>query len=468
MGGTSLMSLGVRTMFAASASMQTTGHNIANASVEGYSRQRVELATSKGQYTGAGFFGKGVDVVSVSRAYDEHLTREAAQTASQAAHDQTRSEQLARLELVFPMGEKGLGYAAAQMFGAISDVASRPQDIPSRQVVLSRASELAARFNAAGEQLDALQRGINTDLRASIGEVNGLTARIADVNQQVATMKGSGQPPNDLLDLRDQLVQQLSKLVSVSTVEAPDGSMSVFLSGGQRLVLSNQAAVLVAGTDPANAAGSAVFIQEPGTLRYLDPDEMFPSGSVGGLLRFQNTDLAKARTMRDGLAQSFVATTNTQMAAGLDLDGNAGGPLFNISAGTFRVGVAMTNPRQLAAAWASNDNGNALALAALRDQAFVPGTVFGEPPPGAAYRFTDAYATAMADIGVRVQSARTSSEISATVAKTAARDRSSTAGVNLDEEAAMLIQYQQSYQAAAKVLQIAQSVFQTLLDTAGR
>ena len=467
MGGTSLMSLGVRTMFAASAAMQTTGHNIANASVEGYSRQRVEVETSKGQFTGAGFFGKGVDVVSVTRAYDEHLTREAALTASQAAHDETRSNQLSRLEQVFPMGESGLGYAAAQLFGAISDVASRPQDIPSRQVALSRAEELAARFNAAADQLDALQRGVDTDLKVGVAEVNGLAARIADVNQQVAAMKGSGQTPNDLLDLRDQLVQRLSHLIPVSTVEAQDGSMSVFLSGGQRLVLSNQATELMVGIDPDNAAASAIFMKEAGGPRLLPADEMFPSGSLGGLLRFQNDDLTQARTMRDGLAQALVKAVNDQMQAGLDLDGNAGQPLFSISASTFRVELAMKDPRRFAAASASSDNGNALALADLRDQAFVSSTVFGEPA-GATYRFTDAYASAMADIGVRVQNARTSSEISAAVAKAAADDRSSTAGVNLDEEAAMLIQYQQSYQAAAKVLQIAQSVFQTLLETAGR
>jgi flagellar hook-associated protein 1 FlgK len=467
MGGTSLMSLGVRTMFAASASMQTTGHNIANASVEGYSRQRVELESSKGQFTGAGFFGKGVDVVTVSRAYNEHLTREAAQTASQAAHDKTRAEQLARLELVFPMGESGIGYAASQMFGAISDVASRPEDIPSRQVVLSRAGELAARFNAAGDQIDALQRGVNTDLKVGIDEVNSLAERIADVNQQVAAMKGSGQTPNDLLDLRDQLVQKLSNLIPVSAVEAQDGSMSVFLSGGQRLVLSNQVSRLMAGIDPDDASRTAIYMREAGGARLLPNDEMFPSGSVGGLLRFQNTDLAQARTMREGMAQALVDTINTQMQAGVDLDGNAGEPLFSISPTTFRVEVTMKDPRKFAAASPGSDNANALALAALRDESFVPGTVFGESA-GTSYRITDAYAMAMADIGVRVQSARTSSQISAAVARTASENRSSTVGVNLDEEAAMLIQYQQSYQAAAKVLQIAQSVFETLLETAGR
>jgi flagellar hook-associated protein 1 FlgK len=333
-------------------------------------------------------------------------------------------------------------------------------------VALARADELATRFNAAGDQLDALQQGVNSDLQVGIQQVNSLSARIADVNQQIAAMKGSGQPPNDLLDLRDRLVQQLSNFIPVSTVEAEDGSMSVFLSGGQRLVLSNQASVLVAGIDPDDASRSAVYMKESGGLRILPADEMFPSGSVGGLLRFQNTDLAQARTMHDGLAQALVDTVNTQMQAGQDLDGNAGGPLFALNGTTFRVSMAMTDPRKFAAASADKDNGNALALAALRDASFVPDSVFGQTD-GTTYLFTEAYASAMSDIGVRVQSARTASEISAAVAKTAEGERASNAGVNLDEEAAMLIQYQQSYQAAAKVLQIAQSVFQTLLETAG-
>jgi flagellar hook-associated protein 1 len=104
----------------------------------------------------------------------------------------------------------------------------------------------------------------------------------------------------------------------------------------------------------------------------------------------------------------------------------------------------------------TTNNGNALALAALRDERLAGGETI-----------TDAYASAMAGIGVRVQGARSASEISLALANSAEAQRASQAGVNLDEEAARLLQFQQSYQAAAKVLQIAQSVFDMLLQTAG-
>src|SRR5262245_7444122 len=118
MSAGSLLSIGTRAMFANYAALQTTGHNIANANVEGYSRQRVELQTSTGQFTGAGFFGKGVDVATVTRMHNEFLTREAATAASMAAGDATRAEQLARLEDIFPPGEAGLGYAASELLNA--------------------------------------------------------------------------------------------------------------------------------------------------------------------------------------------------------------------------------------------------------------------------------------------------------------------------------------------------------------
>ena len=124
----SLLNIGSRAMNASYAALQTTGNNVANANTAGYSRQTVELATAFSQQTGAGFFGKGVDVATVTRAHSDFLTREAATTASLAAADAARSSQLQQLETVFPTGEAGLGYAAQQMFNAFVDVSNKPQD----------------------------------------------------------------------------------------------------------------------------------------------------------------------------------------------------------------------------------------------------------------------------------------------------------------------------------------------------
>ena len=641
MGASTLMSIGMRAMAANFAALQTAGHNIANANVEGYSRQQVELATAQGQHTGAGFFGRGVDIETVTRSHNAFLTREAAAASSQARADATRLAQLDRLEAVFPTGVSGLGYAAGEFLNAMVDLASRPQDSATRQVVLARATDVGSRFSAAAVQLDNLQTGVSQDLQNGVAAVNGLALRIAQVNESISLAGGSGQPPNDLLDQRDQLIAELSAHLQVTTIAADDGTLGVFMASGQRLVLGTQASTLRLQPGAFDVSRSGLAVVESGIARAL-PDGVAGSGSLGGLLRFQNEDLVGARNQLGQMATALAAAVNAQQALGLDLrtPAGTGGPLLSVGAptalpastnardasgnfiATVSLAVAdaralqaseyglradpasagrylltrlsdglersiasgdtvdgitvtvgapapmatdrfllqpltraanamrsvMTDPRGLAAAspleavrgvanagtarvaalavvdpsvnpqhtasidfsdangnynWTLRDrttnalvasgvgswsagvpialngfelqldgvpaagdtfsvartaspqasNGNALAMAALRDAALVGGR-----------NVTDAYASLIADVGVKVQSARTSADISEGVAASARALQTGEAGVNLDEEAARLLQFQQSYQAAAKILQVAQSVFDTLLD----
>lgn len=650
-----LMSLGTRAMFANYATLQTIGNNIANANTPGYSRQQVELGTAGGQSTGAGFFGQGVNVQTVTRASDAFLTRDAAMSKSQAARDAARLEQLERLEKVFPTGESGLGYAAGDLLNAFVDVANRPQDASARQVVLARAEELASRFRAADSQLDALQSGVTEDVKNSVTVVNTLAKRVADINRQIASAQGSGHAPNDLLDQRDQLISEIGSYVQVTTIEADDGSLGVFIGGGQRLVLGSNAQQLKVVPDAYDAAKVRLAISEAGGERLL-PEGSLVAGKLPGLLAFQNEDLADARAMIGQLASAIAGAVNRQQSLGLDLGqpAGSGAPLFALGApaalpastnardagGNFlsSVSLTVTDPKQLQASdyelrtdastpgqyfltrlsdgvtrtvadgdtvdgftlaigapapgatdrfllqpvsqaaqgmarvlnnpngiaasspvvatvasgntgtatvgsltvtstaldptqtanisftddsgnynWELRDagnavvssgtgtwtagstialngfeltlagvprsgdavqvapttfpaanNGNALSLLALRDAGIVGEQLLAGGVVSAGESITSAYASAMADIGVRVQSARSSSNISTAVATNAEAARAGVSGVNLDEEAARLIQFQQAYQAAAKVLQVAQSVFDTLLSVAAR
>ena len=636
MSTSALMSLGTRAMFASYAELQTTSQNIANANVQGYSRQQVELKTATGQYTGAGFFGKGVDVATVSRSYDQFLTKQAVATQSVSFYDQARYGQLQQLENVFPTGTDGIGASASQFLNAMSDVADTPADSSARQVVLTRAQDLAARFSNAGTQLDALQSGVTSDLTNSVATVNGITQQIAKVNQQIASVQGTGHDPNDLLDQRDQLISQLSQFVQVSTIPADDGTVGVFIAGGQRLVLGAQAMQLKVIPDTYDSAKAAIGIVETNGTRALSTAMLSGGGSIGGLLSFQDKDLAAARNQLGQIAAAIGARVNDQQAMGLDLGQppGAGAPIFSVGApralpantnakdasGNFTGQVTLTvtdatqlqasdyelrsdpsgsgyqvtrlsdglvrtianggvvdgmqvnvsgtwgstdrfllqpvarasndmsvvldDPRGIAAAspvtatlstantgtatvaalratsmplaplpvtmhftdnsghyewldgggaqlatgtWTAgqpvsyggfeltlngvpksgdaitvdatqfpaSNNGNALAMVNIRDQKIAGGNTV-----------TDAYANAIADVGVRVQSAKSASDISSAAAAQAEEARSSKSGVNLDEEAARLIQFQQNYQAAAKVLQVAQQIFDTLLQTA--
>ena len=663
MSVSTLLNIGARAMTANYAALQVTGNNVANANTPGYSRQTVQLATSFSQATAGGFFGKGVDVVTVARAHSDFLTREAATTASLAAGDQARAAQLAQIEKVFPTGEAGLGYAAQQVFNAFVDVSNKPADSSARQVALARVSDLASQFKTASDQLDAIQTGVTQDLKTSVASVNSLTTRIADLNQRIANAKATGHEPNDLLDQRDSAVNDLSQLVQVTTVESADGTVGVFLGGSQRLVLGAEATKLATVTDPYDPSKVTVGMNDGGSLRAF-PDGFIAGGSICGLLRVQAHDLPDARGLIGQLASSIAGALNSQQALGLTLGtpAAAGGPLLSVGAASvapssnnamasgvpvasyvngsgtrvpsvsiavvnskelqpsdyelfadpslpagsytltrlsdgvaqtvsngsivdgFRVDVAtpapaardhfllkpvsdstrsiaraLDDPKGIAAAspvaaafapanigtaslaslaatstslnpnltatitftdnsggysyslvdttgvlatvngtgtfvagqpialngfalnlsgvpkqsdvvtvaktaYPASDNGNANALLALRDLGIVGqrSTSGVVTTPGA--NVIDAYASALATVGVNVQSASTAADQSASIAADAKTAVSEKAGVNLDEEAARLIQYQQSYQAAAKILQVAQTIFDSLLQ----
>ena len=662
MANSALGSLGTRALFANYAALQVTGNNIANANTPGYSRQTIEFANSGGQFTGAGFFGKGVDVVTVSRAHSEFLTRELSTATSLSAADETRALQLRRLESVFATGEAGLGYAAGQFLNAFVDVASNPQDSTARQVALSRAGDLADRFRAAGDRLSELQSGVVQDLGVAVNTVNTLAKGVAELNDKITDSIGLGHLPNDLLDQRDEMIRKISELVQVTTVASSDGAMSVFIGGGQRLVVGAQASRLALSADPFEPTRVGIALQEAGKIIPLSAN-ILTAGRIGGLMRVQTTDLVDARNLLGQMAQAITAAVNDQQALGLGLGTPplAGAPIFgtgslrvapananakaggvdvasyingsgarvpsvsltitdatqlqasdyelgtdpagaagvyqltrlrdglvqSISSGavvdglridivaplpiagdrfllqpvgnaaanmqrvlndprgiaaaspvagtaastntgtgsvaslraastsldpTLKATITFTNPSgtydwelrdasnalvgsgsatwqagspialngfelQLAGVPANGDvfnvqvtafpaanNGNALALMALRSAALVGAQTLsgGNLMPGATV--TDAYANAMTEIGIRVQGAGMTQQISVSVlaeAKSAYNDKS---GVNLDEEAARLIQFQQAYQAAAKMLQVAQSVFDTLLQ----
>ncbi len=669
MSSSALMSIGVRAMFANYTSMQTTGHNIANAQTPGYSRQTVELQTSGGQQTGAGFFGKGVDVVTVQRASDAFLTTQSQVASSMAAMDNARSSNLQQLETVFPPGDSGMGASVGNFMNAFVDLANSPADSSARQVILSDAAEMADRFSTAGGQLDRLQNGVTSDLKNSVAQVNQMAAQVASLNGDIAALRGSSSAPNDLLDQRDQLIKQIGNLVKVSTVQADDGTMGVFIAGGQRLVLGAEAQQLAVTPDPANTGRSTISISDSGITHELSTD-LLVGGSISGLMKYQNEDLVSARNQLGQMAAAVSARVNQVQASGIDMSSPAGSgnPVFAVggpiaipnthnsrdASGGFAASVSLTvtdasqlkasdytlaadpatpgnfvvtrqsdgvkfsmapdgaggfgftrqsdgaamgssmdgfqitfsgspaasdsfelepvgraavsmqrvldDPTGLAAAapqtavmgvankgtatvagltvvdpssdptlttsinftdaagdysytltdasgavtssgtgtWTpgqpialngyqmtlngvpangdtisvtktahpESNNGNALAMVGLRDEAFVgrDKQIDGSLQDGETA--TDAYASVLANVGVRVQSAKTASTISQATSDQADDAVADKSGVNLDEEAGRLIQFQQGYQAAAKVLQVAQAIFDTLLQMA--
>ncbi len=649
-----ILNIGTQALQANLIALQTTGNNIANANTVGYSRQGVVMETVQGQYSGAGYIGKGVTVQTIKRNFDEYLTRQATLTSSTAAGDQSRADNLKNLEGLFSGGTSGLGASISDMLNAFSDIASAPTDLTARTVALTRVNETASRIRALSANLDDLQDGISQPLAQMVSNVNTIAQSIADVNQSIAKVQSNGQPPNDLLDKRDQLIRDLNQYVQTTSIPASDGTVGIFIGGSQALVLGTTVAPLSVTQDPfGDPLKSKLAITRAGQSIALDENSL-GGGQVPALLKFKNNDLTEARNLLGRLTLGVTTSMNDQHKLGLDLDGNVGGNLFtpiafgnnNIipqlvgNTGNATLGLAVndvtkfvasdyqidftsattgnitrlsdgvitpfpqtppatapaiatidgldfqdnsvapnaaaagdrflikpfstaanaitsefSSPRALAvaspvavAATSTNkgsltvtslsaknlatpidnysvkfsvvagvstydivDNTTATTVAAA--QPYVSGQPITYAPAGVAgwsltltgapadqdsltvkpnpyptlsggnatammdlrdkpmfdgANLTDGYAGLIAQLGIRTQSAVYTAEVSNNLASTAEKDRAGVSGVNLDEEAAKLLQYQQAYQASAKMIQISQTIFDTLIQGMGR
>lgn len=671
-----LLNVGTRALLANQTALQTVGHNISNVNTPGYSRQTVVQQAAQGQFTGNGYIGNGVNLLTIQRSHNELLTRQSTAADAVKASDAVRANRMREVQDIFSGGPEGLGASVNSMMNSLADVVSAPTDITARTVFLTRMDETALRMNSAAEQLDAVESSVSEGLQNGVDQINAIAPQIATLNGLIAKAKGSSQAPNDLLDQRDQLIRDLNQHIQTSQIDATDGSVSLFVAGSQPLVLGNAASTLRVADSKAFAGGTGnktLYFRQAGSSVDIELTQtMLGGGEVAGLIKFQNGELTEARNLLGRMAVAIGQTLNAQNQNGLTLDGNAGLPLlsqpeieFPAGSGTFLEGVRghtasrdvtdgaalfkdpakfvasdyqvsltsvtgtpptangtitrlsdgtvmkdangntnidlsqrpefdglefvvnggkagdqilfkpfakaasdiqalVGSPRELAAANPINaqmgvENTGSLKLTSLRatGQIALPSTgnpvtmTFQSGPPatyaatisnpdptqgpisvqtgpyvsgaeiaigdwqitlqghpadgdtvkvGNAKDFTtngdgwyqrdagnarammdlrdvplfdgaalsDGYADLMSKLGVRTQTATFAAELSGSISSGLNRQRSAISGVNLDEEAAKLLQYQQAYQAAAKAIQVAQSVFSDLLQAVGR
>lgn len=318
--------VGVTALRTNQAALQVIGHNIANVNTPGFSRQNVSLEQIPGQKFGNGFFGKGVEIASIDRSFDQFLTREANLTAASASAANVRYQRLQTLEQLFPMGEAGLGRQLNSFLNSWADVVASPTNQTARGVVLSRADEFARRINQTASQLDELRSTTRVQIESSISQVNRLSSSIANINQRIVDAFASGRAPNDLLDQRDRLISELNQIVEVRTLEADDRSITVFAANSVPLVLGNRSTDLV-GSESVSVQGR--YTLGFGSETAVINEELLAGGSLKGLLTFYNDDVADVRNQLGRLALSMVELVNRQHQAGLDLNGNPGLNFFN-------------------------------------------------------------------------------------------------------------------------------------------
>ncbi len=316
--------------------LNTTGHNIANANTEGYSRQSVQFETVDARRYGFGFVGQGATVSSVERAHNAFLTAQVQELTSSSARYELFTEFSARVDDILSGSENNLNTSMQRFFNAVSEVAASPGSIPERQVLIGEASNLVDRQQSYFRLLQNLNENVNSRIRSGVNEINSLSDSIAAINKQITSSIASsnGATPNDLLDQRDRLIERLSQQVSITTVEQSDGSLNVLVGKGQALVIGSQITHLDTKFSDTDSTRLEVFV--PGQVTSGDSTELIGGGELRGVIDFRSRILNPAIDKIGLIALGISESVNANHVNGVDLDGNMGGNFF----GTTSITVA--------------------------------------------------------------------------------------------------------------------------------
>ncbi|MCB1924412.1 MAG: flagellar hook-associated protein FlgK [Gammaproteobacteria bacterium] len=334
----SIINTGISALNAFKRQLETTGHNIANVNTEGYSRQSVQFATRPPQSTAQGQIGSGVDVASVYRNYDQHLATRVRDYTSSYEEFNVYQQRASQIDNVIADASAGLSDTLQQFFASVNDVADDPTSIPARSVMLNRADQLTDRFNALNRWFEDIRSQVNSDLDREVNEINALAQSLAEVNSRIGTFNGAvGGIPNDILDERDKLIDELSHFTNVTTLQQSDGSMNVFVGTGQALVVGANYSRLAVVNNPQATDHKEIVIQQSGVT--VNVTSQMTGGSLGGLMRFRNEVLDESQNALGRMAIGIASFFNGEHRTGLDLDGQLGGDFF-----------AMASPQVLAPA----------------------------------------------------------------------------------------------------------------------
>ena len=319
--------------------LSTTGHNIANADTVGYSRQRTLFTAQTPQNMGAGWMGNGVRVLAVERQYNDFLATQTRNTQSAASNLEVFSNYAANVDSMMADPIVGLDPAIQGFFNSVQEVAKYPVSISARTQMLSETQAMVDRFHYLNGQLESQRDQANRELAVVTMEINGLASSIAEVNQNIVEAIGvsGGAEPNDLLDRRETLLNDLSKLVDIKVVPQDDGALNVFLGKGQAMVMGSNVSTL--GLVPnADDPGKreVVFTDTVGSQAIT---QYMTGGEIGGLLSFQEQILDPAQNRLGLIAVGISDQINQQHKLGIDLNSNPGGSLFKQSVNEFNQPV---------------------------------------------------------------------------------------------------------------------------------
>lgn len=328
----SLLSIGKTGLYAAQAGLATTGNNITNANVAGYSREVAVQASAISMGGTNGYIGTGTQVAQVKRYSDDFLNAQVRTAQAASSGLDAYQSQVQQIDNLLADTTSGLSPALQDFFSAVQNLTGDGAGVSSRGSFMSSADTLAARFQSMNGRLDEIRQGVNTQVTASVTTINTYAKQIAQLNDQIGKLTDAAglNPPNDLLDKRDQLIMDLNKQIKATVMPGENHSLTVSIGNGQPLVVGTSSFQLAATNSPTDQTRVTVGYVTLGKITPM-AESALTGGELGAALEFRTKSLDAAQNALGRVAIALGTSMNDQNRLGLDGNGKAGGDMFTIA-----------------------------------------------------------------------------------------------------------------------------------------
>ncbi|MEY4616118.1 MAG: hypothetical protein RJB66_1078 [Pseudomonadota bacterium] len=458
-----LIDTGKRAMMNNQTALQTVGHNIANKSTEGYSRQRVELQANVPFSVGRLQIGTGSRASQVTRINNPYLEKQIQKETSNSGFMDARAEALASVEQIYnEQVNKGLSQNMSEFFNAFRELANTPESIATRTFVRDAGQILASDFQRVNSNLVGAQQDLNMQIKTHVVEINQMVKEIANLNEKIAAVEMQGIPDNDERDRRDLLLKKLNEKIDITCSESDNGQVTIV--AGRNAILVSGFTALELDTHPS-ANGDILDVVFKTTAGEAVPlTKTITGGKLGALIEVRDKTIEEFKERVDTLAHTLTSEVNRVHSQGVDLVGRPGLGFFEDpkdvkgAAATMSVNAALkkdvnrvvTGIKEKGVA----DNTVANVITKLQSLPILnDGTA----------TLDDYYRASISQVGVLAARAKNESESQKNILTQLSNLRESISGVSLDEEATKMIEFQRSFDASARIVRTADEMFNTIL-----
>jgi flagellar hook-associated protein 1 len=450
MGLSNIFDIATRSLSVYQAALDVTAQNISNASNPDYSRQRVILGTETPQQLGGFIWGTGVKLEDISRIHNALTDQQLRDNSSKYSSNNESSVLLDQVQSVLnEPSDQGISGLTTAFFNAWQQLSVTPNSVSLRQNVIQAAQNLSQQIQTVKHGFDSIQTSLKSGISTDVNTINNDLKQIQTLNAQIFNLQSTGQAPNDLLDQRDKAINDLSSMVNIN-VNYDSQNMANISIGGVFAVDKVTAMQFKTTTQD----GKIVVTTQDGAANLN-----LTGGQLYGDTNIYNNKIPSYQSSIDSFVNNLMQSVNDAHSSGYNLDNppQTGINFFSgYSNGTLKINDQIINdPNQIAV---SSDgtagNGDiALSIAGLSTQKQADGSTL-----------LDKYSSLISQIGTDAKGAADTANSYNLVVQQLQQQQASYSGVSVDEEMTNVIQYQKSYSASAKLITVADQMFQTLID----